>query len=880
MDSSPGPSREVLAAAIQNLDVCIAILAGDELRYVYVNEAYQRLAPNTALVGHTYREAFAEAAVAGPEQRLRRVLETGEPRHIEPHRIAGAADAAVWQGEITRVQGDPPSVALLICDVSDRVRSDATMLEHEEALRRANHRLGETLDHISEGTVVLDREGRYLYVSERAAEILGRPREALLGRRIGELFPYIKGSRFEEAYRQAGGTGQPVHFESFYPEPLNRWFEANCYPSGHEVTVHFRDITERRLADAALRQSEERCRALVLATSDLVFSVSPDWSRIRVMNGTGELASGTTASTSEWVDRYIEPADQPRVRSAIAEALRAGTKLETEYRASGADARQRWFFSRAVPLFGAQGEIVEWMGMASDITERKRSEEVVRDAAARYERQVRLFEGVASTTPDLVVVFDLQGRFLYANRRVLEVWGAELKDVVGKTLLEIGQGGQQVLVQKREIQRVIATRQPVKGEVAVNDPGSDRVGIYEYILTPVIGPDGEVENIAAITRDITDRRRSEELIRASEARFRGTFENAAVGMAHVDLDGRWLRTNAALCRITGYSREELHSKTFADITHPDDVEDDWAHANRLLAGELDRYSMETRYIRKDGSTMWANVTVTLDVEPTTGAKYFIAVIEDISGRKAAEARVIEALRVRDDFLSIAGHELKTPLATLLLQVQSALRVVAREPDNPTLPGRLERAASSGLRLEALINQLLDVSRITAHRLELTPERLSFGGVVRAVVDRFEESAARAGCPLNVQLERGVIGFVDRLRLEQIVTNLLSNAIKYGKGAAVEVCVHREGPRALLRVIDHGIGISMDQQQRIFERFERAVETREYGGFGLGLWIVRRLVELMGGAIRVDSAPGRGASFTVELPLDRTYGTEVRNHELH
>lgn len=226
-----------------------------------------------------------------------------------------------------------------------------------------------------------------------------------------------------------------------------------------------------------------------------------------------------------------------------------------------------------------------------------------------------------------------------------------------------------------------------------------------------------------------------------------------------------------------------------------------------------------------------------------------------------------AVQARDDFLAIAGHELKTPLAALLIHVQGLERSARDDAGvSPKIKQRLEKAAASGKRLEKLIVEMLDVSRVTAGRLKLEPGPVQLDELVREVVERFGEQAARSGSSIALHLEPGVSGVWDRLRIDQVVTNLVSNALKYGQGKPVGVEARRRGGQAVLRVVDHGIGIQLDQQRKIFERFERAVATREYGGFGLGLWIAREIVEASGGKIEVDSEPDRGATFTVTLPL--------------
>jgi signal transduction histidine kinase len=169
------------------------------------------------------------------------------------------------------------------------------------------------------------------------------------------------------------------------------------------------------------------------------------------------------------------------------------------------------------------------------------------------------------------------------------------------------------------------------------------------------------------------------------------------------------------------------------------------------------------------------------------------------------------------------------------------------------------------RLNDLIGELLDVSRITSGRLHLQRDAVDLTRVVREVVARFEEAAARAGCDIQVDAPGPVNGNWDPNRLDQIVTNLLSNAIKYGAGEPVEIRLATSDQLARLWVRDRGIGIPPEHQPRLFQRFERVVSNRNYGGFGLGLWIVRQLVEAHGGAVRLKSAPGKGSEFTVELP---------------
>ncbi|MGE6758477.1 ATP-binding protein [Corallococcus interemptor] len=243
----------------------------------------------------------------------------------------------------------------------------------------------------------------------------------------------------------------------------------------------------------------------------------------------------------------------------------------------------------------------------------------------------------------------------------------------------------------------------------------------------------------------------------------------------------------------------------------------------------------------------------------------VAALSEEQGRLYREEQ--EAVRRRDDFLSIAAHELKTPLTSLQLHIQG-LQAKARGAPMPPekLTAKLESAYSQTQRLGKLVNDLLDISRIAQGQLHIKREDVDLVALVRAQLERSREALTRAECEVRFHAsEPRLIGHWDALRLEQVVGNLLTNAMKYGAGKPVEVTLDGDATRVRLEVRDHGIGIAEEDRARIFERFERAVSVRHYGGFGLGLWIVREIVQALGGNIDVASAPEQGSTFTVTLP---------------
>jgi signal transduction histidine kinase len=251
----------------------------------------------------------------------------------------------------------------------------------------------------------------------------------------------------------------------------------------------------------------------------------------------------------------------------------------------------------------------------------------------------------------------------------------------------------------------------------------------------------------------------------------------------------------------------------------------------------------------------------------------MALLSDVARRTAMgleHARLYraahQAAQAREDFMQVASHELRGPVANFRLGVELLAKELARG-NGERVEGRLRVLSRQADRLGRISGALLDVTRITAGRLTLLRQEMDLAALAREVVARHGEEAQAAGSAVTVEAPDPVRCQADPDRVEQVVANLLYNALKYGKGGPVVVQVRTEDGYAVLDVADRGIGIPPEQQARIFGRFERAVPPRSYGGLGLGLWIVRSLVEAHGGRIAVESAPGRGSTFTVKLPRE-------------
>jgi PAS domain S-box-containing protein len=250
--------------------------------------------------------------------------------------------------------------------------------------------------------------------------------------------------------------------------------------------------------------SEARLSALVRATSDVIYCLSPDWKVMYELDGRGFLKDAHEP-TIDWKTDNVHPADMEKVLASIQEAIQKKKIFELEHRVLRADGTPGWTFSRAVPILDKQGEIIEWVGTASDITERRAAEDALKESREKSDQQKRVYETITSNTPDLMYVFDLNYRFTYANRALLDMWGKTWDTAIGKSLLENGYEPWHAEMHEREIEQIKSSKQPIRGEVSFPHATLGR-RVYDYILTPVLNASGEVEAVAGTTRDITERK--------------------------------------------------------------------------------------------------------------------------------------------------------------------------------------------------------------------------------------------------------------------------------------------------------------------------------------------------------------------------------------
>ncbi|QSQ27175.1 PAS domain S-box protein [Pyxidicoccus parkwayensis] len=665
------------------------------------------------------------------------------------------------------------------------------------------------------------------------------------------------------------------------------------------------DITEQRQRELALRESEEQFRTFFNLAAVGMAQVAPFTGRFLQVNAklcellgysADELLRMSFMDLTHPEDRPLDYADMERVaRGEEPPAIHSRRCIRK-------DGGIIWLDVTSASIRDESGRPARLLSVVQDVTARRQGE---------LER--RRLVSVVESTPDVIGIHDVDGRVLYVNEAGRKLLGLEsLAEIQGTSMLDHIHPEDRRLIEREALVAVQRKGQWMGDFRLVSPKTGKTLSVFSQFFLVRDTESGRPIGLGSISRDITGRKRAEErltfLSGASRLLAAGIDDEASL-LQHV---AELASSSVATCCMVGLTHPEgaLH---WLAVSHRDRGRS--AHMRRVLE-EADGagWAVPLVGLGRDGhDVLWVDAQ---DVKASDsshgglldalGASACLAVAlksrghvlgvvaftsedpdrcfeeadrgmaEELAFRAAAAvdnarlyAQAQRAIRLRDEFLSIASHELKTPLTPLALKLQGMRRTLpVGTPDvtSERMRGDLDMAQRQVRRLAELVDGLLDVSRICAGRLQLTLESVDLAELVRELVARYEPQAQRAQARILVEAKAAVVGTWDRSRLEQVVSNLLSNALKYGAGRPVRVRVESRGEVARLMVRDEGIGIEPQSLHRIFQRFERAVSERHYGGLGLGLYITRQIVEAHCGTVLAESTPGQGATFTVTLPL--------------
>lgn len=650
-----------------------------------------------------------------------------------------------------------------------RVTGTAQDITGRKQAEEAQARLAKIVETSDDAIISQSIDGIIQTWNAGAERMFGYPAEEVIGKPITLLIPPERLPEEEKILQQLRRGKAVEQFETLrltrdgHPIDVSLTISPLKNADGNVVgaSTIVRNITERKQAEDVLRKSEQRFRALVLASSDLMCRMSPDWSEMRQVYDKNFVVE-TEEPNSNWLQYYVYRDDQPRLMAAVREAIRSKSLFAMEHRVRRADGSWGWMLSRAIPTLDAKGEIVEWFGTGSDVTDRKRAEQALRESEER-------FRALFDRGPIAIYSCDAAGIAQEFNPCAVQLWG----------------------------------REPKRGNSDERFSGSHRL----YLPDGTFIPPAQSPMAAVLSGDSAGAYDQEFIIERPDGSRISIIANT------VPLKNEQGQITGGMC-------------CFYDIT------------------ERNRLKQET-------------------LEQTQA-------LADLDRRK-------------DEFLAMLSHELRNPLAAL----SNAAQLLRLQKNEAPLQLQARQVIERQLaQLTHLVDDLLEVSRITTGRVQLRQERIALGGIVERAVETAQPLIDQRRHQLQVSLPVEPIFLLgDAARLEQVLVNLLTNAAKYtDEGGRIWLSVEPERvagvvangangaaaavPMVVIRVRDTGMGIAPELLPHIFDLFTQADRSldRSQGGLGIGLCLVQRLVELHGGTVEAHSVLGQGSEFVVRLPV--------------
>ncbi len=498
--------------------------------------------------------------------------------------------------------------------------------------------------------------------------------------------------------------------------------------------------------------------------------------------------------------------------------------------------------------------------------------------------QEELFHSVVETASNAIICLDAQGRIAYWNNAALKIFGYSGDEVLGRSINLIIPESIHATHEKALREAITGDRLKHFGKIIpVNGLKKDGT-CFPLEVSIAKWRNRDQAYFTAILRDVTERILMEQSLREKDEQIRSAFEYAAVGMIIISLDGNFIKANYSFCDMVGYSFEELKGKKCNEITHPDNSAEEVLLTKKLFSGEINSYQIEKRYKSKTGQTIWVSAHVSMAYTENE-TRYLVAQVRDITERKEAERELLRATEelkrtnrdlikinnYKSDFLANMSHELRTPL-TAILALSGEMLTQRNGTLNNVQLKYMTNVRNSGEKLLTLIDELLELSKIDSGRIFLNFSEVCVGLITEEVIQVLKPLANQKSIKINSHIKDTVNIIADSNKVRQVIMNLLGNAIKFSppKSEIMIEVVNRSFPEKgiVLKVTDSGPGVPPDEQELIFEPFYQVDHgiNRKYQGTGLGLAMVKKIVDLHLGTVSVENLPsGNGAVFTVFWP---------------
>jgi PAS domain S-box-containing protein len=821
------------------------------------NSTFDLIPDDETLLGKHMSE-LVPAEIAERQLRfMRQAVQTGEVQIYEQQ---------VWcqetlQYEEVRIAPCSENTALLmIRNITDRKHAEMERQQVEEALRQSEARFQKIAAASPAQIYILTYQPghmRFEYVSPGIREIQELEPEQVLKNPLltyEQIHPDDRRA-YNEVANRSFQTLEPFSHEwrIITSSGKIKWVQANSRPerqANGEIVWYgvMLDITERKHAEEALRQSEAALRRAQQVAHVGSWEVNVATEQVIWSEESFHIFGWDVAQPEPSLSRFydlVHPDDRLSLQQAVSRVIAQGGAYKTEFRVVQPNGSIRYVEARGEGVKNEQGQIVCLLGTNLDITERQQAEEALRQSEATKNQ-------ILKAIPDLIIWMTADGTcidFIDGS----SVTNLYIKaEAIGKNLYEMLPPN---LAQARmnAIQQVLRT-----GEVQIYEQQFMVQDTTRYEEVRVIGVGDD--RILVIVRDITDRKQAEAALLDSETRFRSAFWDAPIGMALIGLDDRWIKVNPMLCQMLGYSESELLSMQASALLHPEDIGKFQTSILQIELGEKPSAQAELRYYCCNGQMVWGLVNLSVVRDAQGQSLYYVAQIQDITERQAID-------RIKNEFISIVSHELRTPLTAIrgflgLLDTG----IYDHKPDKAK--HMIAQALTNSDRLVRLVNDILDLERLSSGRVQLVMEACQAETLLQQAVAGVQSIADQAIVSLRIVPTTAQV-WASPDAIIQTLTNLLSNAIKFSPAhSVITLSAHTQADSVLFAVADQGRGIPADKLETIFGRFQQVdvSDSRQKGGTGLGLAICQSIVQQHGGNIWAESTLGAGSIFYFTLPF--------------
>jgi PAS domain S-box-containing protein len=834
-----------------------------EMKYIAASRRYIRdyRLPTSEVIGRSHYEIFPEIPERWKEIHRRCLAGAVEKAEADPFpREDGSLDWVRW--EIHPWYETPWKIGgILLFSEMITERKNA-----EEELRQSEERFHSVLDNMLEGAQILNFDWRYLYLNPAAEKHNRRPSQELLGNRYMDMWPGIEETYVFAVIKRCIEQREASQLENrfIYPDGIVGWFDLSIQPIPEGVFILSVDITERKQAEEALRESEERYRGLFehmvegYAYCQMLYEdgEASDWVYLAV-NQAFETLTGLKGAAGKRVSELIPGIRQtdPQLFEIYSRAALTGQHEKFEI---FVQALQMWF---SVSVYSPKKDF--FVAVFDVITERKQAEEKLRASEARY----RL---IADNTADVIWVMDpVAGKFTYVSPSVEKLRGYTPEEVMA-------QPANAALTPEslEQVSQSLAANLPafiaqVRGTQSfvnlVDQPHKNGSIVHtEVITTYLFNERGEVE-IVGVTRDITQRKRAEQALQESERRYRELVQNANSAILRWKGDGTITFFNEFAQAFFGYRPEQIIGENVGILVP--ETESTGGDLSGLVENIVAHPEQYTNFVNenicRDGHRVWVAWTNRPIFDEHGQVVEILAVGGDITERKMIENELRRSNAELEQFAYVASHDLQEPLRVVTGMVQ-LLEQRYKDRLDDRANEYIRYTVDAAGRMQALINDLLTYSRVG--RRGNPPKPVSSQQALETALDNLQMTIRETGAIITY-VELPTVR-ADQLQLTQLFQNLIGNALKFRgeRTPEIQIKAKKLSDAWQFSVCDNGIGIEPQYFERIFLVFQRLHSRREYDGTGIGLALCKKIVERHDGRIWVESEPGLGSQFHFTLPI--------------